>query len=125
MDTWLIILIVVLVMSALMIGLGLLFNYKSPLKINYFIGYRTPMAMKNHETWMFANSLMGKLIWRSGAILLVGSLAALFPVIKASETTIRIVGIAIIIVHAAMLFGSIIITEVALRKNFDRNGNRK
>ena len=125
MGLWGIILLVVCVMSATMIGFGLFFAVAGPKKINYIFGYRTPMSMKNIDTWKFGNAYAGRCMWCTGAVLLVGSLAALFAVMNSSETVIRTVGIIIIIAHAVMIFGSIISTEIALRKNFDRNGNRK
>ena len=125
MGMWGIILLVVCVMSAVMIIFGLIFSVAGPRKINYIMGYRTPMSMKNLDTWRFGNMYQGRLMWITGVILLVGSLATLFAVMNAAETTIRTVGIAIIIVHAIMIFGTIIMTEIALRKNFDKNGNRK
>ena len=125
MGIWGIILLVVCVMSATMIGFGLLFSVAAPKKINFVFGYRTPMSMKNLDTWNFGNIYSGKIMWRTGAILLVGSLAALFAVMSNSQTVIRNVGIVIIIVHAVMIIGSVIFTEIALRKNFDHSGNRK
>jgi len=125
MGTWGIILVVVLVMSATMIGFGLYFHLAGPKKINFIFGYRTPMSMKNFDTWRFGNIFAGKLMWRSGAVLLIGSLAALFAIMGQSETIIHTVGIIIVIAHAVMIFGTIVLTEIALRRNFDRNGNHK
>jgi len=125
MGLWGIILIVVLVMSATMIGFGLYFSIAGPKKINFVFGYRTPMSMKNLDTWRFGNTYSGKLMWRTGLILLIGSLATLFPMINASDTTVRTVGLIIIAAHAVMIFGTIILTETALRRNFDHQGNRR
>jgi len=125
MGTWGVILIVVLIMAATMIGFGLYFFLAGPNKINYIFGYRTPMSMKNLDTWRFGNIYAGRCMWITGAILLVGSLATLFAIMGSDETTVRTVGIIIIIAHAVMIFGSIISTEIALRRNFDRNGNRR
>ena len=125
MGLWEIILIVVLVMSATMIGFGLLFAKHAPKKINFIMGYRTPMSMKNAETWEFGNVFGGNMLWRTGCVLLVGSLVALFVVMNSDVSVVRIVGIAIIIAHAVMIFGTVILTEAALRKNFNREGNRK
>jgi len=125
MGMWGIILLVVCIMSAVMIIFGLLFSIQAPKKINYIFGYRTPMSMKNTDTWNFGNKCSGNCMWRTGIILLVGSLIALFIVMNGSAATIRNVGIIIIAVHAVMIFGSIIYTERSLRKNFDHEGNRK
>ena len=124
MNLWGIILVVVLVMSATMIGFGLYFYLAGPKKINFIFGYRTPMSMKNLDTWRFGNIFAGKYMWRTGLVMLIGSLAALFAVIGGSDSLVRSVGIIIIIVHAVLIIGTIILTEIALRRNFDRNGNR-
>ena len=122
---WNVILVAVLVMSATMIGFGLYFSVAGPKKINFVFGYRTPMSMKNLDTWKFGNVYSGRYMWRTGVVLLVGSLAALFAVMNADDTAIRNVGIAIIIVHAVLIFGTIVLTEAALRRNFDRDGKRR
>ena len=125
MGLWGIILVVVCVMSATMIGFGLYFYLMGPKKINFIFGYRSPMSMKNLDTWKFGNAYAGRCMWSTGAVLLVGSLIALFAIMSSSEDVIRTVGIIIIIAHAVMILGSVISTEIALRKRFDRNGNRK
>jgi len=125
MGLWGIILLVVLVMSATMIGFGLYFYFAGPKKINYIFGYRTPMSMKNLDTWRFGNAYAGRCMWSTGGVMLIGSLATLFAVMNSSESVIRIAGLIIIIAHAVMIFGSVISTEIALRKNFDHQGNRK
>ena len=119
------ILIVVLVMSSTMIGFGLYFDKKGPSKINFVFGYRTPMSMKNLDTWKFGNVFAGRLMWRTGCVLLAGSLAALLFTMNSAASVVRIVGLVIIGVHALMIFGAIILTEIALRRTFDRHGNRK
>ena len=125
MGLWGIILLVVCVMSATMIGFGLYFYLAGPKKINFVFGYRTPMSMKNLDTWKFGNAYAGRCMWSTGAVLLIGSLAALFAIMNSDVTVIRTVGIIIIIAHAVMIFGSVISTEIALRKRFDHNGNPK
>lgn len=38
---------------------GLYLKYKTPSKINGFIGYRTNRSMKSNENWIFANKTCG------------------------------------------------------------------
>ncbi|MCL2425789.1 MAG: SdpI family protein [Oscillospiraceae bacterium] len=123
MNIWGIILIVVLVMSGIMIAFGLYFSVAGPKKINFVMGYRTPMSMKNLDTWKFGNIYAGKMMWHTGVALLIGSLIALFVVIGSNAAIVRNVGIIIIIIHAIMIIGTVILTEIALRKNFDHQGN--
>ena len=125
MNIWGIILLVVLVMSGIMISFGLWFSIAAPKRINLIFGYRTPMSMKNADTWHFGNVFAGKLMWRLGALLLACSLITLFVIMGDSTSIIRTAGIIIIIAHAVMIFGTVILTEVALHRNFDRHGNPK
>lgn len=125
MNMWGIILVVVLVMSFTMIGFGLYFSVAGPKKINFVFGYRTPMSMKNLDTWKFGTAYAGKYMWRTGCVLLIGSLITLFSIMGSDVSVIRTAGAIIIIAHALMIFGTIILTEIALRKNFDHQGNFK
>ena len=125
MGLWGIILIVALVMSATMIVFGLLFTKHAPKRVNLVYGYRSAMSMKNADTWKFGNLYAGKRLFGSGCIFLVGSLIALFLTMNSSPSVIRTAGIVIVIAHAVFLLGSIILTQKALHKTFDHNGNRR
>ena len=124
MGIWAITVLVCLLMSFTMIGVGLFLEKKGPQKINLLFGYRTPMSMKNKNTWKFGNLYAGKLLWRSGCVMLIVTLAATLPLRGSEASAIRTVGLILIIFHAVLLIGSIVLTEIALRKNFDNHGNR-
>ncbi len=59
MFYWAYMLVMVLIMPVIMIVLGALFLHKPPKNINMFFGYRTPMSVKNIDTWRFAHRVMG------------------------------------------------------------------
>jgi len=125
MDIRLILIIVIFVMSFTMIVFGLLFDKHVPRNINFVLGYRSPRSMKNQDTWTFANVYAGRRLWITGVILLISSLIAILLTLNSDISVMRTVGIVIIIVHAIMIFGVAIATEITLRKNFDKQGNRK
>ena len=103
----------------------MLFVAKVPSKPNWWAGYRTPRACKNTDVWRFANSLFGKCILIAGIIVLIGSLVALF-LLGGSDEAVAVIGVNIItLVGLAMIIIPIVITETALNKNFDKEGNRK
>lgn len=122
---WLFILICDLLIPCIMIGLGKYFSKKAPQKINKTFGYRTSMSMKNRETWEFAHKYIGKLWTWLGFVILVASVAALLVVFGKEIETVGNVGMIVCYVQLAVLIGSIIPTEIALKKTFDQSGRRR
>ena len=122
---WIFMLIMDLLIPCTMIGLGKLFLNKAPKNINYTFGYRTTMSMKNQDTWQFAHKFCGKLWFRLGLILLPLSIIPLLFVLGKEIETIATVGTVICFAQIVPPVGSIIPTEIALKKVFDKNGKRK
>ena len=79
------------------------------------------MAMKNRDTWTFAHKYCGKIWYICGWILLVVTIPAMLPVMKADEDTVGSVGTVLCLLQIIPLILSIVPTELALRKNFDKN----
>ena len=73
MQTWWMLFAANLLLPLMMLGIGGWFGKHPPRKINHFVGYRTPMSMKNEETWAFAHRACGRLWLRLGAALLPAS----------------------------------------------------
>ena len=82
------------------------------------------MSMKNRDTWEFAHRHCGRLWRRIGLSLLLFSAAALLAVIGREHTVINFSGSVVCATQLLCLVGSIFPTEIALRKNFDKDGNR-
>ncbi len=122
---WIFMLIMDLLLPCTMIGFGKLFLSKAPGNINSTFGYRTAMSMKNTDTWQFAHRYCGKLWFRLGLILLPLSILSLLFALGKEIETIAAVGAAVCFVQFVPLLGSIISTEIALRKVFDTSGKRK
>lgn len=125
MGFWIFMLIMDMLLPLTMLGFGKLFLENSPGEINAVFGYRTSMSMKNRDTWEFAHKYCGNLWYRLGLILLPVSAAAIFLVRGKGEGTVGMVGGVICGVQLIFLIGSIYPTERALRRNFDRDGNRR
>ena len=106
-----------LLVPAIILVVGLLFNKYPPKKINFFVGYRTCKSMKDSETWKFANKYSAKILIRQGLILLIISIALLilmcFDMIKCSEDVLAI----LIILQAFSLILPIIIVENKIKNN--------
>lgn len=100
--------------------------YKNPPKeINGIVGYRTAMSKKNKDTWAFAHNYCGKLWMKSGVILLIPTVIAQIPFIGSGENVVGTVSIMIDVIQLAVLIGSIVPVEKALKRTFDENGNRR
>ncbi|MBP9988331.1 MAG: SdpI family protein, partial [Ruminococcus sp.] len=98
---------------------------KPPKKINGFIGYRTSLSTKNKETWSFAHNYCGRLWIKVGAVLLILSIIAQLPFWKSDEDTINLVTIILEAIQLITILLSIVPVEKALKRSFDKNGNKK
>ena len=109
------------IIPIMMIAFGLLWKNNPPPGINWVYGYRTSMSMKNAETWKFAHMHNAR-IWRwTGTIWLVISIILMFLFKNNYENVslwITYIGLLIMIL-------SLIPTEIALRRKFDKNGKIK
>ena len=122
---WIFMLIMDLLVPCAMVGLGKMFSGNPPKNINYTFGYRTTMSMKNQDTWQFAHKYCGKLWFRGGLILLPASIIPLLSVLGKGIENVASVGTVVCFAQIVPLVGSIIPTEIALRKTFDRDGKQK
>ncbi len=124
MGFWFFMLIMCLLFPAIMILFGKIFLKTAPKEINYIFGYRTNMSMKNRDTWEFAHKFCGKIWYYAGLAMLPISVIPLLFVIGKGEDIIGTVGGIICMIGVAVIIASIFPTEIALRKNFDKDGNR-
>ena len=95
-----------------------------PNSIYGLFGYRTRRSMKNMDTWKFAHDYCGRLWWKLGLWMFVPSVLIHIPFYHSAEDQIGTVAMILVIVQCIVLIASIIPTEHALKKTFDRNGNR-
>jgi hypothetical protein len=125
MGFWIFMLIMNLLIPATMIGFGRYFMKKAPKEINAIFGYRTSMSMKNKDTWEFAHKYCGKIWYVCGMVMLPITVILMFLVIGKNEDCVGSIGGIICGVQLLPLIGSIFPTEIALKKNFDKNGKRR
>ncbi len=125
MGFWFYALAMDLLIPAVMILFGRKFLRDPPREINASFGYRTAMSMKNADTWRFAHEYCGRLWLRGGLILLVPSAVPLLCVLGRETDTVGITCAAVCGVQIAVMLLTIVPTERALRKRFDRYGRRK
>ena len=125
MGFWIFMMIINLLLPITMIFLGRYYSRKAPKNINWVYGYRTPMSTKNKDTWEFAHKLLGKLWYRCGIVILPLSVLAMFFVLGKRENVVAITGEIICGVQVVVMVLVIHPIERALRKNFDKDGNKR
>ncbi len=125
MGLWISMVLTDLLIPGIMIGFGKYFIKKAPAEINGLFGYRTPMSMKNMDTWRFAHHYCGRIWYACGLALLPVTLIPLLLVAGQGAERVGMVGGVICGVQMIPLVGAIFPTERALRKNFDKDGYRR
>ena len=125
MEFWIFMLIMDLLLPFTMIGFGRYFMKKAPKEINSVFGYRTSMSMKNKDTWEFAHKYCGKVWYVCGMVMLPITVIFMLLVIGKNEDCVGSMAGIICGVQLIPLIGSILPTEIALKKNFDKNGIRR
>ena len=125
MGFWIFMLLMDLIIPLTMIGFGRYLMKNNPKEPNALFGYRTAMSLKNKDTWAFANTYCGK-IWNvCGWILLPVTVIFLLLVIGKSIHVVGTAGGIICGVQLVPFIGSVFPTELALKKIFDKNGERR
>lgn len=122
---WFFMLAMCLMIPIIMIGFGSYFVRKAPREINGVFGYRTRRSMLNRDTWEFAHRHYGRLSRIIGWILLSLSVFAMLLVCDADEDAIGTIGSVVCIVQVLAILLSIIPTEIALKRNFTEDGQRR
>lgn len=118
-------LIVLLLIPATMLGFGLLWKNHVPNTINIVYGYRTARSMKNQETWNFAHKYIGVIWFYTGIV--SGILSSILLIIFECFYQNELEGLVLVItfVQIVSMIITIVPTEMALKKRFDENGQRK
>ena len=125
MGFWIFMLAMNLLFPLIMLVMGRYFMKKSPKEINYIFGYRTNMSMKNKDTWDFAHKYFGKRWFRLGWLLIPISVIPMLFVIGKGEDIIGTVGMVVMVIDLILLIAPIFPTERALKKVFDKDGNKR
>ena len=124
MGFWIFMLAMDLIIPLSMVFLGRYFAGRAPGSINMLFGYRTARSMKNQDTWQFAHRYFGKLWYKMGLWLLILSVAAMLPGLGKDADAVGTLGGLICMVQLPVMLYAIWPTERALKKTFDKDGNR-
>ena len=97
---------------------------RAPKEINMLFGYRTTRSTKNQDTWQFAHHFFGRLWYKMGLLLLILSVAAMLPGLGKDADAVGTLGGIVCAVQLPAMLWAIIPTERALKRTFDKDGNR-
>ncbi len=122
---WAFDLVCILLVPLIMIGFGWRFMKKPPKDINGIYGYRTPMSMKNQDTWDFAHRTCGRVWLLVGWAMLPLAALAWWRTLPHSVGDAGILTVGIEFLEAVVLILTIIPVEWALHRAFDKRGNRR
>lgn len=125
MKFWIFIFTMNLLIPLTMIIFGKYFSKNAPENINGFFGYRIPMSTRNKETWAFAHNYCGRIWLYIGSILLLISVVGMLFLIGKEKNSISNYSLVLTAIQMFFLLSPIVPTELALRKKFDIQGNRK
>ncbi len=125
MGFWFFMLAMVLLIPVVMVLFGKYFMKNAPENINYLFGYRTNLSMKNEETWKFAHKYIGIMWYKWGRAILLISVPVLIAVLGKDKDTVGTIGSVITTAQLVPILFSIVLTEKALKENFDSEGKRK
>lgn len=125
MGFWFFMLCMDLLIPITMLAFGHYFRKGGPKTINWAVGYRTSRSTKNPDTWAFAHQYCGKIWFYSGLVLIPLSVLPFFFVLGKTDAIIGNLGSIICFLQMIPLLGSIFFVERALKKTFDKQGNRR
>ena len=125
MGIWFMMLGFNLLIPAIMLGTGKLMQRNTPKDINWIIGYRSAMSMKNEDTWAFAHKVAGAFSWKCGWVTLVVTIIVMLLLIGQSVELVSSAGCSLMFLQLIPVLAVIPHTEKALRSTFDKDGNRK
>lgn len=125
MGFWRLMFLMDLLIPLLMIIYGYVYSQRAPKKINYFSGYRTRRSMQNKETWDFAHRYFGRLSLVFGLVLMPLTIIAALTFRNTDVETVGIMGTLLMTGQIVFFIILIIPAEIALKKNFDKDGNRR
>ncbi len=125
MGIWFMMLGFNLLIPAIMLVAGRLFSKNSPKDINWIIGYRTTMSMKNEDTWAFAHKVAGTFWWKWGWVTLVITVVGMLLLLGRSVELVSTGGCVLMFAQLIPVIAVIPHTEKTLRNTFDKDGKRK
>lgn len=114
-----------LTIPVIMLIIGLIFTFKPPKEINELFGYRTNLSMKNLDTWNFANRYIGRVWLILSLFILPLTIVVMLLINGEDEGYITTAFFIVLSIQLLIMLISIIPTEIALNKKFNKDGTRR
>lgn len=114
-----------LTIPVIMLIIGLIFTFKPPKEINELFGYRTNLSMKNLDTWNFANRYIGRVWLILSLFILPLTIVVMLLINGEDEGYITTAFFIVLGIQLLIMLISIIPTEIALNKKFNKDGTRR
>ena len=124
MKFWILMLIADLINPIIMISLGLYLLKNTGISKEVF-GFKTAMWQKNIDTEKFAYNFCSKYYLFAGLIILPLSTIVMILIISKTMSTIGLISGIICVGQGFLLASAPLVTEIALRKAFDKDGCRR
>jgi len=113
-------LVMTLLIPSVMLFFGRRFYEKPPQKINTLFGYRSKRSMKDFNTWVFAHHYFGRLWYRMGWPVLIGTIVIMLTITKQDTNTVGIIGGALVLLQLIPLLAVVPATERALKRELEK-----
>lgn len=101
--------------------IGLILKFFPPEQVNNSLGYKTPSAMRNKDTWLEGNRFSGKALVISGIGFELFLILIHWTLSNNSALLVRLTTAGLLTVFILI----ILCTEIHLKKLFHKNGVRK
>ena len=118
-------LIMTLLTPITMIVLGTIFIKRPPAKVNKIYGYRTKMSMQNIDTWTFAHHHAGRIWLVTGIIIAILSVVVMALLFNRDKDTVGCIGGIVVLLQCLFMCFTIVFTESALKRKFDKYGRKR
>ena len=107
-----------------MIGIGVLWRKGGPKKINGLYGYRTTRSMASQEAWYFAHIYSGKVFLIIGIIQFIITIPIGIYYWPKDDALVETATLIVLAIQMLFFILTIPITELKLKKKFDKNGKK-
>ena len=117
--------IVIAFMPIVCLSAGLILKKIATSEPNSLIGYRTRRSSSSQQTWNYANSLASKIFFGIGIFTLLTGIFTLVLLRNSTEQRLETWMVTHLYLSVGLLFGTLPIIEMNLRKKYDKNGKEK
>ena len=113
-----VVLLSLFLIPAIFLIIGVIFYFKPPRRINYFVGYRTASSMSSQEAWEYAQKLTAKGFLILSVSEIIFDLAVFLPFFIPGKAVLIPVYLILMFVNVLPIIPMVIIIDRKLYKHF-------